>query len=153
VQKQRRLCKPSHPRACAPNPTCPFPNQNPDVSQTTTCQAPRDKLVCILNCCRVIGNMLHTGPRSSGDGSAAGADDFTPLLIMSVIRARPPRLGSNIAYIERYRMRSKMSGEAAYYFVQLVRCTWMGGWMGWLGGWVGWVDAQWNVGCIQAHTH
>lgn len=22
-------------------------------------QAPRDKLVCILNCCRVISNLLH----------------------------------------------------------------------------------------------
>lgn len=32
-------------------------------------QAPRDKLVCILNCCRVINNLLHVGH----DGDARGA--------------------------------------------------------------------------------
>lgn len=31
-------------------------------------QAPRDKLVCILNCCRVINNLLHVGH----DGDARG---------------------------------------------------------------------------------
>ena len=57
----------------------------------------------------------------------AGADDFTPLLILAVIRARPPRLGSNIAYIERYRYAQKLTGEAAYYFVQLVGGELFGG--------------------------
>jgi hypothetical protein len=35
-------------------------------------QAPRDKLVCILNCCRVINNLLHVGH----DGDARGALQF-----------------------------------------------------------------------------
>lgn len=33
----------------------------------------------------------------------SGADDFTPLLILVVIKARTPYLASNLAYIERYR--------------------------------------------------
>lgn len=33
-------------------------------------KAPRDKLVCVLNCCRVINNLLHLG--SSGSGDAKG---------------------------------------------------------------------------------
>ena len=33
-------------------------------------QAPRDKLVCALNCCRVINNLLHVQVQ----GEARGAD-------------------------------------------------------------------------------
>jgi hypothetical protein len=50
----------------------------------------------------------------------AGADDFTPLLILAVIRARPTSLGSNLAYIERYRYHSRLVSETQYYFIQLV---------------------------------
>lgn len=31
-------------------------------------QAPRDKLVCVLNCCRVINNLLHV---ADNDGNEA----------------------------------------------------------------------------------
>ena len=46
-------------------------------------QAPRDKLVCILNCCRVINNLLHVGIQ---DGEARGA-----ILLLS---PRPIKSGS-----------------------------------------------------------
>lgn len=36
-------------------------------------QAPRDKLVCILNCCRVINNLLHAAVAA---GEARGAPPF-----------------------------------------------------------------------------
>jgi hypothetical protein len=53
-------------------------------------KAPRDKLICILNCCKVIfGLMKHI----KGD---EGADVFLPLLIYVVIRANPPKLISNV---------------------------------------------------------
>lgn len=35
----------------------------------TALQAPRDKLVCILNCCRIINNLLHL---NVGQGEARG---------------------------------------------------------------------------------
>lgn len=37
-------------------------------------QAPRDKLVCVLNCCRVINSLLHVGIQ---DGQARGARSCT----------------------------------------------------------------------------
>ena len=124
-------------------------------------QAPRDKLVCILNCCRVINNLLHVQVQqgeargenlskttlpllSSPDaglanttlsqclqpqacqyfvirrGVAAGADDFLPVLIYVVIHANPPQLASNLEYIQRFRMHSRMASESAYFFTQLV---------------------------------
>ena len=57
----------------------------------------------------------------------SGADDFTPLLIYVVIKAATPALASNLAYIERYRYHPKLTAEAQYYYIQLVR-TRGGGW-------------------------
>ena len=129
-------------------------------------QAPRDKLVCALNCCRVINNLLHVQVQGEARGvdfqqrgslclqrcpaacthlicgasgskfqfapighrkvddkrdCAAGADDFLPVLIYVVIHANPPQLASNLEYIQRFRMHSRMASESAYFFTQLVR--------------------------------
>ncbi|KAK4559574.1 hypothetical protein RGQ29_008697 [Quercus rubra] len=48
-------------------------------------KAPRDKLVCILNCCKVIGNLLLHASISSED--VPGADEFLPVLIYVTIKA------------------------------------------------------------------
>ncbi|KAL0040776.1 hypothetical protein WJX79_005242 [Trebouxia sp. C0005] len=80
-------------------------------------KAPRDKLVCVLNCCRVINNLLHNA--GIQDNEARGADDFLPVLIYVVIHANPPQLASNLEYIQRFRMHSRMVSESAYFFTQL----------------------------------
>ena len=49
-----------------------------------------------------------------------GADDFLPVLVYVVIHANPPQLASNLMYIERFRMYSRMTSESAYFFTQLV---------------------------------
>ena len=49
-----------------------------------------------------------------------GADDFLPVLIYVVIHANPPQLASNLEYIQRFRMHSRMVSESAYFFTQLV---------------------------------
>ena len=53
----------------------------------------------------------------------AGADDFLPVLIYVVVHANPPQLVSNLLYIERFRMHSRMQSESAYFFTQLVRAA------------------------------
>ena len=89
-----------------------------ELLRINTYKAPRDKLVCILNCCRIINNLLHTGV-ATGDGK--GADDFLPILIFVTIHANAPKLASNLEFIQRYRMQSRMMAEAAYFFTQMVR--------------------------------
>ncbi|KAK3038252.1 hypothetical protein RJ639_030861 [Escallonia herrerae] len=64
-------------------------------------RAPREKLVCILNCCRVINNLLL---------NASISED----------RANPPKLHSNLKFIQLYRRQAKLVSEAAYYFTNLV---------------------------------
>ena len=81
-------------------------------------KAPRDKLVCLLNCCRVLNNMLNvTVPPGE---APPGADDFLPVLVYVLLRAQPLQLGSNLAYITRFRLAGRLVSETAYFFTNLV---------------------------------
>ncbi|KAE9603899.1 putative VPS9 domain-containing protein [Lupinus albus] len=82
-------------------------------------KAPRDKLVCILNCCKVIGNLLLNASVTSNE-NPPGADEFLPVLIYVTLKANPPQLHSNLLYIQRFRHQSRLVGEAAYYFTNML---------------------------------
>lgn len=77
-------------------------------------RAPRDKVICVLNACKVIFGFLKN---SKGDQSA---DAFVPLLIYTVLRAKPEHLVSNVQYIWRFRNQEKLGGEAGYYMSSLM---------------------------------
>ncbi|KAK4035015.1 hypothetical protein C8A01DRAFT_38527 [Parachaetomium inaequale] len=77
-------------------------------------RAPRDKIICVLNCCKVIFGLLkHTKSDSS-------ADSFMPMLIYVVLHANPEHLVSNVQYILRFRNQEKLGGEAGYYLSSLM---------------------------------
>jgi hypothetical protein len=78
-------------------------------------RAPRDKLICILNCCIVIFGLIR-----HMEGEAAGADKFLPVLIYVVIKADPEQLVSNVQYIARFRQPAKLESEAGYYLTNLM---------------------------------
>lgn len=77
-------------------------------------RAPRDKIICILNCCKVIFGYLRTS------GADQSADAFVPLLIFTVLQANPDHLVSNVQYILRFRSQDKLGGEAGYYISSLM---------------------------------
>ncbi|KAI9368566.1 hypothetical protein BJX61DRAFT_523298 [Aspergillus egyptiacus] len=77
-------------------------------------RAPRDKVICILNCCKVIFGLLRNTKKSD-----TSADSFVPLLIYVVLQASPEHLVSNIQYILRFRNQDKLGGEAGYYLSSL----------------------------------
>lgn len=85
-----------------------------ELLKINTYRAPRDKVICVLNCCKVIFGFLKN---SKADQSA---DAFVPLLIYTVLRARPEHLVSNVQYIWRFRNQDKLGGEAGYYMSSLM---------------------------------
>ncbi|CAE7257368.1 VPS9A, partial [Symbiodinium sp. CCMP2592] len=78
-------------------------------------KAPRDKMVCIGNSCRVINDVLKRAIVASGASRPLSADDFLPLLIYSLILANPPRLHSNIEFVAAFRHPSRLVAEDAYF--------------------------------------
>lgn len=76
-------------------------------------KAPRDKTICLLNCCKVIfGLIRHLDTEES-------ADAFMPLLILVVLRANPPHLVSNLEFIARFRTPQRRTSESEYYLSSL----------------------------------
>ncbi|KNA12882.1 hypothetical protein SOVF_121220 [Spinacia oleracea] len=82
-------------------------------------KAPREKLACILNCCKVITNLLHNAAVTANENTP-GADEFLPVLIYVTIKANPPQLHLNLQYIQRYRRESRLVSETAYYFTNIL---------------------------------
>ncbi|KAE8398633.1 guanine nucleotide exchange factor Vps9 [Aspergillus pseudonomiae] len=85
-----------------------------ELSKINSYRAPRDKVICILNCCKVIFGLLKNSKSSD-----TSADSFVPLLIYVVLHANPEHLVSNIQYILRFRNQDKLGGEAGYYLSSL----------------------------------
>ncbi|KAH9832631.1 uncharacterized protein C8Q71DRAFT_261629 [Rhodofomes roseus] len=77
-------------------------------------KAPRDKLICILNSCKVIFGLLRHLHKEEG------ADTFVPILIYVVLKANPPNLLSNVEFINRFRNPAKLQSEAGYYLSSLM---------------------------------
>ena len=52
--------------------------------------APKDKLYCIFNCCRLVNRALQEEPDDGSGAKAMGADEFLPMLIYTLMQVRPP---------------------------------------------------------------
>ncbi|CAL9229706.1 unnamed protein product [Arabidopsis halleri] len=96
-----------------------WPLAQKELQKINMYNAPRDKLMCILRCCKVISNLLLNASIASNE-NAPGADQFLPVLIYVTIKANPPQFHSNLLYIQRYRRQSKLVGEAAYLFTNIL---------------------------------
>ena len=76
-------------------------------------KTPRDKLICILNCCKILYSV-------AARATASGADDLLPLLIVVLLRFNPLRLRSHVDFIAAYRRPPGLMTEPGYYFTQLL---------------------------------
>ena len=86
-----------------------------ELLKIKTYRAPRDKIICVLNCCKVIFGILRNSKASD-----TSADSFVPLLIYVVLHANPDHLVSNVQYILRFRNQDRLGGEAGYYLSSLM---------------------------------
>lgn len=85
-----------------------------ELNKINNYRAPRDKIICILNSCKIIFNFLKLHNKETN------ADAFMPLLILVTMKAKTPHLISNMSYIENYRGEEWLShGETSYYLSSL----------------------------------
>lgn len=85
-----------------------------EINKINRYRAPRDKIICILNACKIIFSFLKSAKQE------LNADSFIPLLILVIIEAKTPHLISNIHYIENYRSAEWLHhGETLYYLLSL----------------------------------
>lgn len=85
-----------------------------ELNKIKSYRAPRDKVICVLNTCKVLFGFLRASK------SEQSADAFIPILIYTVIKADPDHLVSNMQYILRFRNPDKLTGEAGYYMSSLM---------------------------------
>ncbi|CAK7340083.1 unnamed protein product [Dovyalis caffra] len=78
-----------------------------ELQKLNAFRAPREKLLCIMSCCRIINNLLLNASMSENH-VLGGADDFLPVLIYVTIKARSPW------------RQAKLVSESAYYLTNLV---------------------------------
>ncbi|CCF51682.1 hypothetical protein NDA11_000558 [Ustilago hordei] len=96
-------------------------------------RSPRDKLDVLIESHKVLVEGLGKLPKihlvgTSDENQAAGgkeggegtsADLILPILIYSIVRSNPPRLASNLLYVQRFRRESLMRGEGSYCLVNV----------------------------------
>ena len=87
-----------------------------ELSKLNRFKAPRDKMICILNSCKILFAFLKRRDKDSN------ADDFIPLLIYTLLHSGAPalkfgldNLASNCSYIENFRRSDFLTGENRYY--------------------------------------
>lgn len=62
-----------------------------ELQKMNSFKSPREKLLCVISCCRVINNLLLNASMSENH-VPGGADDFLPVLIYVTIKASSPWL-------------------------------------------------------------
>ncbi|XP_055328277.1 rab5 GDP/GTP exchange factor-like [Paramacrobiotus metropolitanus] len=86
-----------------------------DILEVDTRKTVDAKLNSVVSCCRHIAAMLQ----KSGNGPPS-ADQFLPAVIFVILRAKPPRMQSNIKFILRFANPNHLrTGEAGYFFTNL----------------------------------
>jgi len=91
----------------------PWDMAQKELSKINAYKSPQAKLECVINTSKVIMSLLHlTGKKK------ASADDFFPILIFVVLKLNPPRLLSNVQYIQSFCSDQLEQSESGYWFTQ-----------------------------------
>ncbi|GMG21816.1 unnamed protein product [Ambrosiozyma monospora] len=84
-----------------------------EINKINSYKSPRDKIICILNCCKIIFGLIRQQQKLQK--IEENADSFVPLLIYVLLQAKTKFLYSNLMYIERFRNEEFLVGEPSYY--------------------------------------
>lgn len=91
----------------------PWPSAQRELHLLAAYKTPRDKVACVVRCCKHIGTLLN----ASGKSMASSADDSLPVLIYVVVKANPKSILSTIQFVNSFYSKD-LQGEEAYYWTQ-----------------------------------
>ncbi|CAI5760500.1 unnamed protein product [Candida verbasci] len=85
-----------------------------ELTKINNYRAPRDKIICILNSCKIIFSFLKLTKKETN------ADSFIPILILVIMKSKIDDLHSNISYIKNFRGPEwLLHGETSYYMASI----------------------------------
>jgi len=82
-----------------------------ELNKMNNFKTPRAKIICILNCCKILFELIKKNEQSQN------ADEFLPLLIYTVLKTKISNLYSNLMFIDRFCFNK--TSEVQYYLVSL----------------------------------
>lgn len=91
----------------------PWPSAQAEIEVINSCKAARDKVGCVVKCCKTIMSLLSI----ANEKSAPSADDLMPVLVFVIIQANPNSLLSTVQYVNSF-YEKQFQGEQAYWWTQ-----------------------------------
>lgn len=91
----------------------PWPSAQADIEVINSCKAARDKVSCVVKCCKTIMALLSI----ADEKKVPSADDLMPVLVFVIIRANPNSLLSTVQYVNSFHDKH-FHGEQAYWWTQ-----------------------------------
>lgn len=91
----------------------PWPSAQADLEVINSCKAARDKVSCVVKCCKTIMKLLSI----ADEKRAPSADDLMPVLVFVIIQANPNSLLSTVQYVNSF-YEKHFHGEQAYWWTQ-----------------------------------
>ncbi|ODV94246.1 hypothetical protein PACTADRAFT_4193 [Pachysolen tannophilus NRRL Y-2460] len=91
-----------------------------ELNKLNKYRSPRDKIICFLNCCKLIFILIRQ--QYQKNKLTENADSLIPATIYVILQAQPKYLFSNLNYIERFRNEAFLQGEPLYY-ISTMKCA------------------------------
>lgn len=91
----------------------PWPSAQADLEVINSCKAARDKVTCVVKCCKTIMKLLSIADEKHNPS----ADDLMPVLVFVIIQANPNSLLSTVQYVNSF-YEKHFHGEQAYWWTQ-----------------------------------
>jgi len=91
----------------------PWPSAQVEIEVINSCKAARDKVTCVVKCCKTIMTLLSI----ADEKRTPSADDLMPVLVFVIIQANPNSLLSTVQYVNSF-YEKHFHGEQAYWWTQ-----------------------------------
>ena len=90
-----------------------------ELRKINSYRTPGEKIGCIVACSALITRFLGAAKLKAGEGGDPGADEFLPLFIWVVLKAKCPFLYRNTEYISIFHHPTRLMGMSGYCLMNL----------------------------------